>query len=284
VWAAIWKISAQASPRGCCGIGPYTPGFVGDPAAVKDLADVGIILLMFTIGLHLSVRDLMRAGTVALVGGVAQVLVTLGIGYAVGIAVRGGGTLCAIGEFGVRAVFWRKGPDTETLGVRSLLPLNQVRERQRRTPELDVEPQVEVMQGHLGGQARPEAREGMGALVLQTAGRQQAVMDRLHELADAGVPAPQGLGPVARSTALGFGNDGGPVALSLGGVPGAALKACSHHVHAAGGRAAAGQTGLRVMVQCQEGFGHALLCGPGRGTAICSLRTPFVLPTNSTKR
>src|SRR5437763_5362899 len=68
-------------------IGPYTPGFVGDPAAVKDLADVGIILLMFTIGLHLSVRDLMRAGTVALVGGVAQVLVTLGIGYAVGIAV-----------------------------------------------------------------------------------------------------------------------------------------------------------------------------------------------------
>jgi hypothetical protein len=44
----------------------------------------------------------------------------------------------------------------------------------------------------------------MGALVLQTAGRQQAVMDRLHELADAGVPAPQGLGPVARSTALGL--------------------------------------------------------------------------------
>ena len=184
----------------------------------------------------------------------------------------------------MRAVFWRKGPDTETLGVRSLLPLNQVRERQRRTAELDVEPQAEGMQGHLGGQARPEAREGMGALVLQTAGRQQAVMDRLHELADAGVPAPQGLGLVARSTALGFGNDGGPVALSLGGVPGAALKACSHHVHVAGGRAAAGQTGLRVMVQCQEGFGHALLCGPGRGTAIFSLRTPFVLPTNSTKR
>src|SRR5919198_5608118 len=67
-------------------IGPYTPGFVGDPAAVKALADVGIILLMFTIGVHLSVRDLVRAGTVALVGGVAQVLVTLGVGYAVGVA------------------------------------------------------------------------------------------------------------------------------------------------------------------------------------------------------
>jgi CPA2 family monovalent cation:H+ antiporter-2 len=67
-------------------IGPYTPGFVGDPAAVKALADIGIILLMFTIGVHLSVRDLARAGTVALVGGVAQVFVTLVIGYAVGIA------------------------------------------------------------------------------------------------------------------------------------------------------------------------------------------------------
>ena len=67
-------------------IGPYTPGFVGDPAAVKALADIGIILLMFTIGVHLSVRDLVRAGTVALVGGVAQVFVTLVIGYAVGIA------------------------------------------------------------------------------------------------------------------------------------------------------------------------------------------------------
>src|ERR671934_220388 len=67
-------------------IGPSTPGFVGDPTAVKALADIGIILLMFTIGVHLSVRDLARAGTVALVGGVAQVLVTLVIGYAVGIA------------------------------------------------------------------------------------------------------------------------------------------------------------------------------------------------------
>src|SRR5919198_3446790 len=67
-------------------IGPYTPGFLGDPAAVKDLADIGIILLMFTIGLHLSVRDLVRAGKVALVGGVAQVFLTLAIGYAVGIA------------------------------------------------------------------------------------------------------------------------------------------------------------------------------------------------------
>jgi hypothetical protein len=35
----------------------------------------------------------------------------------------------------------------------------------------------------------------MGPLVLQTEGRQQTVMDRLHDLADAGVPAPQAWGP-----------------------------------------------------------------------------------------
>ncbi len=67
-------------------IGPYTPGFVGNAAAVKGLADIGIILLMFTIGVHLSVRDLLRVGRVAIVGGSAQVVATLGIGYAVGIA------------------------------------------------------------------------------------------------------------------------------------------------------------------------------------------------------
>lgn len=69
-------------------IGPYTPGFVGDPAAVEGLADVGIILLLFAIGVHLSVRDLIRVGRVALVGGVAQVLATLGVGYAVGLALN----------------------------------------------------------------------------------------------------------------------------------------------------------------------------------------------------
>ena len=86
-------------------------------------------------------------------------------------------------------------------------PVYDVRERQRRTPEVDVEPEAEGMQPHLGGQARPEAREVMGPLVLQTEGRQQAVVDRLHALADAGVPAPRGLGPVVRSAALGLGDD-----------------------------------------------------------------------------
>ena len=67
-------------------IGPYTPGIGGDQIAVEALADIGVILLMFAIGVQLSVRDLMRVGRIALLGGSVQVILTIGIGFAVGIA------------------------------------------------------------------------------------------------------------------------------------------------------------------------------------------------------
>jgi CPA2 family monovalent cation:H+ antiporter-2 len=65
-------------------IGPFTPGFVGDMRAVEALADIGIVLLLFTIGVEISVRDLLRMGRVAVLGGTVQVLLTLGLGFAVG--------------------------------------------------------------------------------------------------------------------------------------------------------------------------------------------------------
>ncbi|NJD63823.1 MAG: hypothetical protein FIB00_01030, partial [Chloroflexi bacterium] len=46
-------------------IGPHTPGFVVDVPAVEDLADIGIVLLMFAIGVQLSFSDLRRVGRVA---------------------------------------------------------------------------------------------------------------------------------------------------------------------------------------------------------------------------
>src|SRR5687767_4237963 len=67
-------------------IGPFTPGFVGDVSAVQGLADVGIIFLMFALGVQFSFRDLLRVGRVALLGGSAQVLLTIGLGYVVGTA------------------------------------------------------------------------------------------------------------------------------------------------------------------------------------------------------
>lgn len=66
-------------------IGPYTPGFVADHAAVSALADIGIVFLLFAVGLHISLRDLVRTGPVAIVGGLVQVGLVLGAGYAAGL-------------------------------------------------------------------------------------------------------------------------------------------------------------------------------------------------------
>ena len=46
-------------------IGPNTPGFVGDAGAMAFLADIGVILLMFSVGVQFSVRDLLQQGRVA---------------------------------------------------------------------------------------------------------------------------------------------------------------------------------------------------------------------------
>ncbi|HUG49045.1 MAG TPA: cation:proton antiporter [Candidatus Limnocylindria bacterium] len=67
-------------------IGPYTPGPVGEPGTVAALADIGVIFLLFAIGLQLSLRDLLRVGRVALVGGSVQVIALIAIGAGVGLA------------------------------------------------------------------------------------------------------------------------------------------------------------------------------------------------------
>lgn len=71
-------------------IGPYTPGFVGDLETVRALADIGIVFLMFAIGNQVRLADLVRVGPVAGIGGTAQVLAMIGIGYAVGRALGWG--------------------------------------------------------------------------------------------------------------------------------------------------------------------------------------------------
>jgi monovalent cation:H+ antiporter-2, CPA2 family len=67
-------------------ISPFTPGPVGDVAAVEALSQIGIVFLMFAIGVQFSFRDLLRVGTVATVGGTVQVLATIGLGYLAGTA------------------------------------------------------------------------------------------------------------------------------------------------------------------------------------------------------
>lgn len=53
-------------------IGPHTPGFVADVELARQLAEIGIILLMFGVGLHFSFRDLMNVRKVALPGALFQ--------------------------------------------------------------------------------------------------------------------------------------------------------------------------------------------------------------------
>ena len=62
-------------------VGPHTPGFVADQALAADLAEIGVILLMFGVGLHFSLRDLMGVRTISLPGAIAQIGVATLMGF-----------------------------------------------------------------------------------------------------------------------------------------------------------------------------------------------------------
>lgn len=55
-------------------IGPHTPGFVGEVSFAQELAEIGIILLMFGVGLHFSIRDLWESKKIALPGAITQII------------------------------------------------------------------------------------------------------------------------------------------------------------------------------------------------------------------
>lgn len=66
-------------------IGPFTPGpTVSEPHAFELFADIGVILLMFSIGLEFSVKDLMRVKWVAVVGGLLGILLSIGTAVVLG--------------------------------------------------------------------------------------------------------------------------------------------------------------------------------------------------------
>jgi CPA2 family monovalent cation:H+ antiporter-2 len=64
-------------------VGPHTPGFVADTVLAQQLAEVGVILLMFGVGLHFSPADLMRVRWIAIPGAIAQMAVATLLGFAV---------------------------------------------------------------------------------------------------------------------------------------------------------------------------------------------------------
>ncbi|MDQ3855626.1 MAG: cation:proton antiporter, partial [Chloroflexota bacterium] len=65
-------------------IGPFTPGFIGDRGGIAALAEVGVIFLMFALGIEFSLKELARVRAVALVGTAVQVLLLIAAGLGLG--------------------------------------------------------------------------------------------------------------------------------------------------------------------------------------------------------
>src|SRR3954463_12221384 len=61
-------------------IGPYTPGFVADTSLASQLAEIGVMLLMFGVGLHFSLGDLLAVRRIAVPGAVVQMTVATALG------------------------------------------------------------------------------------------------------------------------------------------------------------------------------------------------------------
>jgi CPA2 family monovalent cation:H+ antiporter-2 len=75
-------------------VGPFTPGFVADAGLANELAEIGVILLMFGVGLHFSLRDLLSVRHIAVPGAIAQIatatLMGMGLAWMLGWSVAGG--------------------------------------------------------------------------------------------------------------------------------------------------------------------------------------------------
>ena len=69
-------------------VGPFTPGFVADVGLASQLAEIGVILLMFGVGLHFSLRDLLSVRKIAIPGAIVQIgaatLMGMGLAWALG--------------------------------------------------------------------------------------------------------------------------------------------------------------------------------------------------------
>jgi CPA2 family monovalent cation:H+ antiporter-2 len=80
-------------------IGPFTPGFVADVSIAGELAEIGVMLLMFGVGLHFSLKDLLDVRKIALPGAVLQIAVATALGA--GVATAWGWGLGAALVFGL---------------------------------------------------------------------------------------------------------------------------------------------------------------------------------------
>ncbi len=66
-------------------VGPYTPGFVADMELTAQLAEIGVMLLMFGVGLHFSINDLLAVKRIAIPGAIVQITVATALGAGAGL-------------------------------------------------------------------------------------------------------------------------------------------------------------------------------------------------------
>lgn len=66
-------------------VGPFTPGFVADQNLANELAEIGVILLMFGVGLHFSLKDLLSVKAIAVPGAIVQIGVATLLGTGLGL-------------------------------------------------------------------------------------------------------------------------------------------------------------------------------------------------------
>lgn len=72
-------------------VGPHSPGFVADASTASQYAEIGIILLMFGVGLHFHLKDLLAVQAVALPGAIVQIAVSTLLGAAMALPSAGTG-------------------------------------------------------------------------------------------------------------------------------------------------------------------------------------------------
>jgi CPA2 family monovalent cation:H+ antiporter-2 len=74
-------------------VGPFGFGWVHDSNTIDSLANIGVVLLLFAIGLEFSLKELLKMGKIAVLGGIAQIVLTaiagFGLGKAVGLGITG---------------------------------------------------------------------------------------------------------------------------------------------------------------------------------------------------
>jgi CPA2 family monovalent cation:H+ antiporter-2 len=76
-------------------VGPFTPGYTADQVLAPQLAEIGVILLMFGVGLHFSLKDLFAIRAIVVPGAIVQVAASAALGYALA---------CMLGWSGIGAI------------------------------------------------------------------------------------------------------------------------------------------------------------------------------------